>query len=430
LTIDLAGGFANLRFVPGTSPFGDSCQLANRCPFEFINPQSATLFGTRLVRPGTLNTLNPALSFAQIAGIVNLVGGGPVPALSGFGVTLPAQKLEMPMAHHFSFTWEQQIGRNFVVSAAYIGTLGRKLLRFTTPNLGTNALLTPLAFSTLLSAEPLFFGLALPPGAHITAQGNIAGGRPVSTVGAVTRFESTATSRYDALQLQTRGRFGRGLQYQLAYTFSKTTDDVSDIFDMAGASALPQDSFDLAAERGPANFDARHRFAYNFIYSFGLFTDRGAALRALAGGLQIAGIGQFQTGQPFTVNSIFDVNLDGNLTDRLNNTAGITVTNNRQQPLQLTTINPASMLAAVGQDGHIGRNSFRAGNLLDLNLAVIKNFAIDNTRKLVLRVDIFNFINRANFGIPVRLLEAPGFGKATNTVTPGRRVQIELKYSF
>jgi hypothetical protein len=430
LTIDLAGGFANLRFVPGTSPFGDSCQLANRCPFEFINPQSATLFGTRLVRPGTLNTLNPALTFAQIAGIVNLVGGGPVPALSGFGVTLPAQKLEMPMAHQFSFTWEQQIGRNFVFSTAYIGTLGRKLLRFTTPNLGTNALLTPLAFSTLLSAEPMFFGLALPPGVRITSQGNLAGGRPVSTVGAVTRFESTANSRYDALQLQARGRFGRGLQYQLAYTFSKATDDVSDIFDMAGASALPQDSFDLEAERGPANFDARHRFAYNFIYTFGEFADRNAAFRALVGGLQLAGTGQFQTGQPFTVNSIFDVNLDGNLTDRLNNTSGIRVTNNPAQPLQLTSTDTASMLAAVGQDGRIERNSFRAGNLLDLNLSVIKNVSIGAARNVSVRLDIFNFINRANFGIPVRFLEAPGFGKATNTVTPGRRVQIALKYSF
>jgi hypothetical protein len=383
-----------------------------------------------LVRPGTLNTLNPALTFAQIAGIVNLVGGGPVPALSGFGVTLPAQKLEMPMAHQFSFTWEQQVGRNFVVSAAYVGTLGKKLLRFTTPNLGANALLTPLAFSTLLSADPMFFGLALPPGARITPQGNIAGGRPVSTVGAVSLFESTADSRYDALQLQARGRFGNGLQYQLAYTFSKATDDVSDIFDMAGASALPQDSFALEAERGPANFDARHRFAYNFTYSFGRFAARSPALQALAGGLQLAGTGQFQTGQPFTVNSIFDVNLDGNLTDRLNNTNGITVTHNRQQPLQLTTTNPASMLATVGQDGAIRRNSFRAGNVLDLNLAVIKNFAIDNSHKVILRVDIFNFINRANFGIPVRFLEAPGFGKATNTITPGRRVQIGLKYSF
>jgi hypothetical protein len=45
-------------------------------------------------------------------------------------------------------------------------------------------------------------------------------------------------------------------------------------------------------------------------------------------------------------------------------------------------------------------------------------------------MDIFNFINRANFGVPVRSLEVPWFGKATDTVTPGRRIQFALKFSF
>jgi hypothetical protein len=220
------------------------------------------------------------------------------------------------------------------------------------------------------------------------------------------------------------------LQYNVAYTFSKATDDVSDVFDLAGAAALPQNSFDLAAERGPANFDARHRFSYYFIYTFSQFADRNRAYRAMFGGLQIAGTGQFQTGQPFTVNSIFDVNLDGNLTDRLDNTSGIQLTGDRAQPLRLTTNNTFTMLAPIGQDGRVARNSFRAGNFLDLNLAVIKNFEITTGKHIVLRVDFFNFINRANFGIPVRYLEAPGFGKATNTITPPRRIQFGLKYSF
>jgi Carboxypeptidase regulatory-like domain len=427
LTIDFAGGFANLRFVPGTGG-GSACQLPNGCPYQFINPQLATIQGVPLVRPGTLNTLNTALTFSQIAGIVNLLGGDGVPALSRFGVTLPSQRLDMPMAHQYSFTWDQQLRRNFVVSAAYVGTQGRKLLRFTTPNLGRNPLLTPLAFSTVSSPEPMFFGLALPPGARITASGNIIGGRPQSTVGAVTQFETTASSRYDALQLQARGRFRQGLQYQVGYTLSKTTDDVSDVFDLAGAFALPQNSLRLEAETGPANFDARHRFSYNFIFDFPV--GRRRLPGAVTNGLQIAGTGQFQTGQPFTVNSIFDVNLDGNLTDRLDNIEGLVVTGDRAQPLRLTTSNTSSLLAPIGQDGRIGRNTFRAGSILELDLAVIKSFTFSARQKLVLRADIFNFINRSNFGIPVRLVEAPGFGRATSTVTPGRRIQIGLKYSF
>jgi hypothetical protein len=130
------------------------------------------------------------------------------------------------------------------------------------------------------------------------------------------------------------------------------------------------------------------------------------------------------------VNSIFDVNLDGNLTDRLDNTSGIQVTGDGAQPLRLTTSNTSGMLAPIGQDGRVPRNSFRAGNLLDLNLTVIKDFEITSSKRIVLRVDFFNFINRANFGVPVRYLEAPGFGRAINTATPGRRIQFGLKYSF
>jgi hypothetical protein len=46
------------------------------------------------------------------------------------------------------------------------------------------------------------------------------------------------------------------------------------------------------------------------------------------------------------------------------------------------------------------------------------------------RAEIFNFIDRANFGIPIRFLGAAGFGRAVNTITPGRRLQFALKYSF
>ena len=145
--------------------------------------------------------------------------------------------------------------------------------------------------------------------------------------------------------------------------------------------------------------------------------------------MEISGTGRMSTGQPFTVNSIFDVNLDGNLTDRLNTTTGIVATGNRSHPFALNT-NPAALLAPVGSDGAIGRNTFRSTGLLELNLAVSKRFALSNGQSLQLRADIFNVTNRANFGVPVRYLEAPAFGVSTNTITPGRRVLLSLKYSF
>ena len=375
-----------------------------------------------VTQPGTLNTLNPAIPLPCLVAINSAFPGG-------FGFTLPARNLESPTAQHYAFTYEQELRGNLVVSLAYVGTQGRHLLRLTTPNLGPNAFLIPTRID-IVSFQPNVSGLALGPGQRVGPNGAIVGDRPVGQAGAVNIYESSANSRYDSLQVQLRGRFPRAAQYQLAYTLSQTSDDVSDVFDLAGASALPQNSVTFAGERAPANFDARHRFAYNFIFDVPALKSHSTVVRWLAGGLQIASTGRFQTGQPFTVNSIFDVNLDGNLTDRLNTTTGLTITGNRQQPLVVTTQNPRTLLAPIGQDGSIGRNTFRAGNLLDLDLSLAKNFSFGAQRKLTLRMDVFNFINRTNFGIAVRFLGAAAFGQATDTITPGRRLQLGMKYSF
>lgn len=423
VTVNMAGGLANFNFDPSNAqPFG---------AFGLINPSNPIF---QLAAPGSLNTLDPAFTLADQIAFINFLTVSPfLPNSSVFGATLPARNLKTPLAHHYSFSFEQQLARNMVLSAAYVGTLGRNLIRFTTPNLGPNSILLPVGFS-ITAFQPEFYGLALPPGTTITPAGFIVGGRPVNTVGAVNIFETTASSRYDALQLQLRGSLRRAFQYQLSYTFSRVEDDVSDVFDLAGAAALPQNSNQsspnyLSGERAPANFDARHRFSYDLIYDFPEFREHSKAFRLVFGGLQIASIGKFQTGQPFTVNSIFDVNLDGNLTDRLNSTSGIIVTGDRSQPLLLTG-NPATLRAAVGQDGSVARNSFRAGNVMQLDMSVIKRFTISEGKSLTFRMDIFNFIDRANYGIPVRFLEAPGFGRAVDTVTPGRRIQFGLKFTF
>ena len=50
--------------------------------------------------------------------------------------------------------------------------------------------------------------------------------------------------------------------------------------------------------------------------------------------------------------------------------------------------------------------------------------------RLVLRSEAFNLFNRANYGIPVRLLESPSFGRSIDTVTPNRRIQFGAKLVF
>jgi hypothetical protein len=382
-----------------------------------------------LIQNGTLNTINPAIPQSCF---VSAISNTFVAAFPG---TIPAKRLDTPTAYQYTASFEQQIGRGMVLSAAYVGTMGRHLLRQQTPNLGTNALVFVNDIFPFGGNEPLIFGDFRSPGTRFnTTTGVFSGGRPIPNIGGVTLYTTDANSRYDALQLQLRGRwglFGTSSQFQASYTFSNVEDDVSDIFDLAGAPALPQNSLTFAGERAPANFDARHRFSYNYISDMSKWGKGNAFLHFIFNDLQIAGDGFFQTGQPFTVNTIFDINLDGNLTDRLNTTTGIQVTGDRGQPLRLTTADPFSLLAPIGQDGAVRRNSFRAGNIWLSNAAIIKNFRWDeNEKALSFRMDIFNVFNRANYGVPVRFLEFPGFGRATETVTTSRRIQFAVKYSF
>ena len=413
LTLNLAGGFQN--------QFGLGFQISDpTLPlFPCTDPNGTHLFP--LVQPGTLNTLNPAVPLSCLVAINTSFPGG-------FGFTLPERKLRMPWAQHYSFGWEQEVNRNTVLSLAYVGTRGRNLLRLTTPNLGPNAFLVPTSIN-VVGFQPNVSGTALGPGQRPAPNG-VSGGRPTDRAGAVMIYESSARSRFDSFQVQLRGRFRGTTQYQISYTLSKATDDVSDVFDLAGAPALPQNSLTFAGERGPANFDVRHRLAYDFIATLPDFRNRSRAFRALLGGFQIAGTGAWRTGQPFTVNSIFDVNLDGNLSDRLDSTNGLVVTGDRRQPLRLTASDPTTLLAPIGRDGRIGRNTFRAGNVIELDLSFSKRLLISGSRNVILRADIFNFIKRANFGVPLRWLGAIDFGQATDTITPARRMQLEVKFMF
>lgn len=402
-------------------------------PFTLFTPGLAfvqcagTTQPVPLIQSGTLNTLNPAVSESCFTNAT----ANTFPA--GFPVTLPSRRLDTPMAYQYSGTFEQQISNALVFSAAYVGTQGRHLLRQQTPNLGPNAIaFVKDFFAPDGLGEGQIFGFFGNPGSrYVVSTGTSTGGRPTPNIGGVTLFTSDVNSRYDALQLQLRGRYDflGATQFQINYAYGEVTDDVSDVFDLAGASALPQNSLTFAGERGPANFDVRHRVTSNYISDFSSWGKKNSFLHAIFNGLEIAGTGTFQTGQPFTINSIFDVNLDGNLTDRLNTTAGIVLTGDRGQPLRLT-VPAASLLAPIGQDGKVPRNSFRAGNLWLTNAALIKTISFSESTKLIFRTEVFNLFNRANFGVPVRFLESPGFGRATDTVTPARRIQFGLKLSF
>ena len=356
-------------------------------------------------------------------------GGG------GLAFTLPEKNLHTPYAQHWHVTLEREFLNDYVLSAAYVGSKGAKLTRLTTPNLGPNV--TPSiqladANRGALAAARIEFPIIFTDCTLQTANRgrcSIQPERPVAELGAYQVFSNSANSIYHALQLESKKRFARGYTFSLAYTWSHAIDDVSDVFPIAGAPILPQNSFNLGAERDSANFDVRHLFSSSLIWDLPFWRGEKSVLARTLGGWQLAAILQAHTGQPFTLNVPFDANFDGNLTDRPSTTNGLTFVDGHSAQRVVQTA-PTSSFFVLGEDGGVGRNTVRGDSYVNLDLALNKNFAFTESQRLLFRFEIFNVLNRANFGLPIRAIGAPGFGSAVETANPARLLQFSLKYGF
>ena len=388
-------------------------QLVNSPTFFSFTPT-----GEPLIRPGTLNTYNlGGDSFATGLGTLFVQAPpGPGASLSsnGLAFTLPVDDFKASYAQHFVFSVERQIRENLLVSLSYVGTRGFHLSRFTTPNAGLIA--TPVLLSS--SLRPLLL-LNLPP-----SVGGELGNRPTPGLGAFTLLDDSASSTYDSLQLSVEKRLSQGFQFRSSWTWAHAIDEVSDPFDGRGFSSLSQDIANHADERASANFDARHRLS-----GFVLWNLPGD--RRVVRDWKLALVAEFQTGQPYTVNTSLDRNRDGNLTDRLDSTAGLTLSPSEQHSIRVGPgVSLLNLTAALGQNGRVGRNSFRAQGIGTIDVAMSRSFPVSETASIEFRVETFNLLNRTSFGIPVRTLESPGFGRSFDTQFDARSIRFALKFGF
>ncbi|HYX71626.1 MAG TPA: Plug domain-containing protein [Nitrososphaera sp.] len=396
--------------------------------FNLANPYVQQLDPSlSILTPGTLNTfpsINPVALLSNR--LISQQGLGLAPTILGLDLVLPQRELKNPYSMQSALTIEQQFLEDYIVSLAYVWTRGVKLLRMSTPDLGLNNSRFDESLATLRVVPldgsapfPFFEGRLSPSQRSIISQ---------SFGIARTFFESSSTSSYHSLQFEVQKRYSSYVQFRSAFTYAHAIDDASDFFDTAGAFALPQDSLQRS-EKASSNFDIRLRSATYFIVAIPshlrLFKYDG-----WLGGWQVAGLITAQTGQPYTVNSAFDINRDGNLTDRLNSADGIIRSDGRVQLRLAPGVDPLALLAPDGFNGAVGRNTFRAPSMFTVDLALTRDFSFGNYGRFQFRTEIFNLFNRANYGIPVRILESPAFGSSISTIVPARTVQFSGKYRF
>jgi hypothetical protein len=262
---------------------------------------------------------------------------------------------------------------------------------------------------------------------------------------------SCSSSAYNALQLQVQRQMSGGVAFAVNYTFSRSTDDVSNDTRGAGTElVVPSDPKRLELDQGLSDFDVTHVVRGHFIWDlpFGhgrrFAANSSGLVNAIVGGWQMNGILDMSSGFPFSVYSGFHTftfydngtrvaTTSGNgVTSRAGYTGSGTIGQVRRtdRGVEYFSAEERAMFqtAEAGSTGS-DRNLFRGPGFFQVDLGIFKNIAINKTR-LEIRTEIFNLFNTVNFSDPNSLVTAGSFGTITDTRVPPRIVQFGVKYYF
>jgi hypothetical protein len=79
--------------------------------------------------------------------------------------------------------------------------------------------------------------------------------------------------------------------------------------------------------------------------------------------------------------------------------------------------------------GTARRNSVVGPGFASLDLSLAKDIGIGGSRRLEVRLDVFNALNRANFDLPNRIFGTPNFGRIFSAKS-AREMQLGVRLSL
>ena len=351
-----------------------------------------------------LNTPTPI----TLADPLAAVAGPPNPFPPALTIIGWGNEFKSPYAYHFNLGVQRQLFARLGTEVSYVGSRGHNL--------------------------PIF--MEVNPGVFTPGQ-TARGARIMPAFALVRPTFPVAKSWYDSLQTSVRMLPTRGLNFLASYTLGKTTDHVSGL-NIGGETrpVLPVVQGDEASieralefEKGPALFDARHRFVVSFGYELPGLDDAAPLVRYVAGGWQLNGIYQAQTGFPLTVTQggVLDIRY---MTSRPDVTCDPNDGPRTTAQWFNTSCFTALTLAQTGErPGNAGRNSVRGPGFQRTDLSVFKNFDFAGHHRIQVRVEGFNIWNQARFAQPNGVIGTAPFGQITQA-EDGRIVQLGIKYIF
>ena len=388
-------------------------------PFDRAMANTATL--------GFERSTNMVVQDGSLTVPYTLAGGLPIPAAAtpvlddSFGAVAPGKTATQAVtflesnhrtgySQQMNLRVQRELPGGMLVEVGYIGNLSRKLS-------GGNL--------TMNQIRPELMG----PG---TGQKD----RPFPQFSNVQILApSLGISSYHAGMAKAEKRFSRGFSVLSTYTWSKFLDNTDGGAGgkLGDENAAYSNYYNRRPDWGPSENDVRHRVTLSTVYQFP-FGKGHAYLRThwaryILGGWSTGATALFQSGAPVTVTTQTNTTYS--------NSAGALradVLRNPNLPGGEKTImhwfdTSAFQQPAAYTFGNQGVGLVRADGIVNLNLSLIRTFALREKMKLQFRGEFFNAPNHANFGIPGNTFEGAGFG-IVNSARTARQVQLGLRLTY
>jgi hypothetical protein len=368
--------------------------------------------------------------------------------------------LGMPEIQQYHLTFERQLPGQISVSIGYTRTRGIGLLLNQITNRARFPFTDPATGILYDKIDPDLGNTNPAPGYISAAQPRTNQRRPDVRYTTVYTIMNQSWSYYNALRLEVKKRFSKGLLWQLNYAWGKTIDTGTEI---TAGNPISENGSALS-NRALSDLDQRHRVNINASYTLPFFSkSKGFAKAALNGWTTTTNI-TFASGNPFTATAGVDLNADGVSNDRpllLNQSLfGKSIDNGRTDsktgvqysveafPLAGFFPLPTTLAAqrpfnpgGTGQ-GSIGRNTFFGEGLKNFDLGIYKRFKIREGQQLMFRAEAYGAMNTPRFAFPAAATNAVSFGRITGTYNPfnfvgasrsdsaNRQIQLALRYTF
>jgi hypothetical protein len=239
--------------------------------------------------------------------------------------------------------------------------------------------------------------------------------------------DTVANSAYNSLQASLEKRISRGLQFQVAYTFSKS-------FDQASSFEAILNPIDPRRSRSLSQFDARHRFVFSYVWQLPTPKYTGFA-GTIANGWDLSGIITAQRGFPIRITSQDDIEEMNSFDFELPGEPNQTGPFKTQDPKKNGGywFDPALFTndtVPLGTFGNAKRTICCGPGIANWDFALHKDTRVTEGQSIEFRAELFNLLNHTQFMQPDgNITDGTDFGRIKRARAP-RQVQFALKYHF